>query len=112
MATATAIVASQALISASFQIVKQAIAQGFFPRWGSMLRLLFTHGTFEYGSHSSAWHLQPNGRDPHLTYLLPNLSLLTLYCSTVGPLIAPEANCRIVHEPSLVKAWGAAGQSP
>lgn len=33
MATATAIVASQALISATFQIVKQAIAQGFFPRF-------------------------------------------------------------------------------
>jgi K+ transporter len=30
---ATAIVASQALISASFQIVKQAIAQTFFPRF-------------------------------------------------------------------------------
>lgn len=30
---ATAIVASQALISASFQIVKQAIAQNFFPRF-------------------------------------------------------------------------------
>lgn len=30
---ATAIVASQAMISASFQIVKQAIAQNFFPRF-------------------------------------------------------------------------------
>jgi KUP system potassium uptake protein len=33
VATATAIVASQAMISASFQIVKQAIAQSFFPRF-------------------------------------------------------------------------------
>lgn len=33
IATATAIVASQAMISATFQIVKQALAQNFFPRF-------------------------------------------------------------------------------
>lgn len=33
LATLAAIIASQALISAAFQIVKQAIAQGFFPRF-------------------------------------------------------------------------------
>ena len=33
VATAAAIIASQALISAVFQIVSQAIAQGFFPRF-------------------------------------------------------------------------------
>ena len=33
IATLAAIIASQALISAVFQIVKQAIAQGFFPRF-------------------------------------------------------------------------------
>lgn len=33
LATFASIIASQALISASFQIVKQAIAQGFFPRF-------------------------------------------------------------------------------
>ena len=33
VATLAAIIASQALISAVFQIVKQAIAQGFFPRF-------------------------------------------------------------------------------
>ena len=33
LATMAAIIASQALISAAFQIVKQAIAQGFFPRF-------------------------------------------------------------------------------
>lgn len=33
VATLAAIIASQAMISAVFQIVKQAIAQGFFPRF-------------------------------------------------------------------------------
>lgn len=33
LATLAAIIASQALISAAFQIVKQAITQGFFPRF-------------------------------------------------------------------------------
>ena len=33
LATFASIIASQALISAVFQIVKQAIAQGFFPRF-------------------------------------------------------------------------------
>jgi len=33
LATLASIIASQALISAAFQIVKQAIAQGFFPRF-------------------------------------------------------------------------------
>ena len=33
VATLAAIIASQAMISAVFQIVKQAIAQGYFPRF-------------------------------------------------------------------------------
>ena len=33
VATLAAIIASQAMISAVFQIVKQAIVQGFFPRF-------------------------------------------------------------------------------
>lgn len=33
LATLASIIASQALISAVFQIVKQAITQGFFPRF-------------------------------------------------------------------------------
>ena len=33
VATLATVVASQALISAAFQIVSQAIAQGFFPRF-------------------------------------------------------------------------------
>ena len=33
LATLASIIASQALISAAFQIIKQAVAQGFFPRF-------------------------------------------------------------------------------
>ncbi len=59
IATLAAIIASQALISAVFQIVKQAIAQGFFPRFHVYHTSREVRRCLAWGLRLDFWHCSP-----------------------------------------------------